>query len=68
MQQLSMEVKDIENNPELLKKIVEHVKFGKTGKTTESIQQWKLQATTTPIKTYEAINNGLLRISNDAIN
>lgn len=26
------EVKDIENNPDLLKKIIEHVKFGKTGK------------------------------------
>lgn len=34
-----MEVKDIENNPELLKKIVEHVKFGKTGKQQHSAME-----------------------------
>jgi len=38
-----MEVKDIENNPELLKKIVEHVKFGKTGKQHSAMEAYKQQ-------------------------
>lgn len=33
------EVRDIENNPELLKKIVEHVKFDKTGKQQHSAME-----------------------------
>ena len=46
-------IKDVKIIPELLKKIVEHVKFDQNRKK-HSIQQWK-PINNNSIKTYEAI-------------